>query len=570
MKKFLKSLFSLVMVLGLVCVATACDPKDPTEKEPQVTEPEATKPEATKPEATKPEATEPEATEPEATTPEATEPQVQPKEEKSYYIVGGLLGDWNDYTDANKMTEITVEELDPSLREKLDSTREIFGIYKFEGRKFTVGAGYTKPAVKDDEPITLDGGFSFKVVHAFYDEEDGNMIPQQWNPGPGASHVENLTPDTVFMPKWVETPAKGEEYLGAWNDDPLVISGSGIYTVYFIDYVGPNSAEVAKYAVALIKTEALEEPKTTAELIVEEHAGLVAGTVETKTEFADIKAVVKGINAVKDEDGIYTVELVVKLENEYLGLTFITDDITGLEVDKEVTFTGTIDHEADAISAGDFEDIEIVFANPTVSWPKVGAPSELYVKGTMNSWNAQEAYVLKYNEAGNPEITLELAADAEFKVADDAWSNDKTYGYYDGLSAAFADNGGNIKVATAGIYTLTIVDGKLVIAAGRSGVYLKGSLNDWSDKAEYELRYNDQGLREITVELAANAEFKVATPDWKTIDLGSAAVETELTSAFDLTAGNIKVVTAGTYVVTLVETTEGETTTYSLVITAAE
>ena len=193
---------------------------------------------------------------------------------------------------------------------------------------------------------------------------------------------------------------------------------------------------------------------------------------------------------------------------------------------------GTIDHEAEAVSAGDFDEIELVFANPTVSWPKVGAPSELYVKGTMNGWSAQEAYVLKYNEAGNPEITLELAADAEFKVADDAWSNDKTYGYHDGLSAAFADNGGNIKVATAGMYTLTIVGGKLEIAAGRSGVYLKGSLNDWSDKAEYELRYNAQGLREITVELAANAEFKVATPDWKTIDLGSAAVQTDLHGPF--------------------------------------
>ena len=487
----------------------------------------------------------------------------------SYHVVGGYFDDWNNYTDSNVMTRVSALDLPAEVKAQL-LDKEIVGIYAFDGRTFNVGPTWTANANIDGEVVTLNGGYTLKVVKAAYDEEDDVTFAQQWNPDPKTSAVQNLTPDTLYMPKWVETPAAGEEGLGTWADNPVVIGGAGEYTVYFVEYKGANSFESPKYAMGLIQTEKLEEPKTTAELIEEEYAGLVAGTVTEKTEFENIKAVVRAMVATKNADELYEVKLVVKLDDLYFALTFLTDDVTGLEVDKEVTFKGTIDHEAEAVSAGDFDEIELVFANPTVSWPKVGAPSELYVKGTMNSWNAQEAYVLKYNEAGNPEITLELAADAEFKVADDAWSNDKTYGYYDGLSAAFADNGGNIKVATAGIYTLTIVDGKLVIAAGRSGVYLKGSLNDWSDKAEYELRYNDQGLREITVELAANAEFKVATPDWKTIDLGSAAVETELTSAFDLTAGNIKVVTAGTYVVTLVETTQGEAKTYSLVITAAE
>ena len=536
MKKIFKTLFSLLVVLGLVSVAVACEKTEEQSKEPTSGEQEEVKP--------------------------------NPTEGKEYYVVGGYYDDWNTYSDSNKMTRITVDALDASLKSLL-ADKNVDAILKYEGRVFNVGPTWTANANIDGEVVTMNGGYTMKVVRAVYDAEDDNTFVDAWVPDPKTAAVQNLTPDTLYMPKWVETPAAGEEGLGTWADNPVVIGGAGEYTVYFIEYSGTNSLESPKYAMAVIKTKELEEPKTTAELIEEEHAALVAGTVTEATEFENVAAKVVELETTENADGGYDVKLIASLDEVTFALTFYAEDITGLEKDKEVKFTGSIDHEAAAVEIGDYSE-EIVFANATVTWAKVGAPSGIYLKGGMNEWSNTEEGELKYNEDGNPEITVEIAAGTEFKVADADWTV-VNLGYSDGLDAELVeDAGGNIKAKLSIALTLTVVDGELVITRGRSGVYLKGSLNGWSDKAEYELRCNDEMLPSITVELAANDEFKVATPDWSTIDLGSAAVETELEGAFDLSAGNIKVVTAGTYVVTITVDTTGDEPAMKLVITAAE
>ena len=544
MKKIFKTLFSLLVVLGLVSVMVACDKTEEPTEEPTVEE-----------------------------TPTPTpEPQLP---EKTYHVVGGYFDDWNNYTDENKMTKISVDDLDASLKSKL-LDKEITAIVKFEGRVFNVGPAWTANANIDGEVVTMNGGYTIKVVRAVYDEEDDNTFADQWLPDPKTACVANLTPDTLYMPKWVETPAEGEEGLGTWADNPVVIGGAGEYTVIFVEYAGANSADSPKYAMALIKTKELEEPKTTAELIADEHAALVAGTVTEATEFEEVAATVTELETAENLDGGYDVKLIATLDEVTFALTFHTDDLTGLEKGKEVKFTGTIDHEAAAVVIGDYTE-EIVFANPTVTWAKVGAPTGIYLKGDMNNWGndaeGKPEEELKFNEAGNPEITVVIEAGKCFKVADATWTN-VNLGYHDGLDATLVEDGGdgNIKAKLSIALTLTVVDGELEISRGRSSIYVRGGMNGWGAPAEYELRCNDEMLPEITIELEAGVEFKVAsgTSDWQPFNFGSAAVETELTSAFDLTADNIKVVTAGTYVFTVVPDTTSETPAYKLVITAAE
>ena len=484
-------------------------------------------------------------------------------ESVNYNTVGGLANDWGP-TETNIMTEIDAAELaniDADLAATVAGKDKVAGIYAMYNYHLNVGAGWTTPVFKDGKPVQVDGGFTIKTINSKvvinYDEDEEGFVKvasvTQWIPDPKTAHAENLSPETLFIPIWRESDADGDG-LGTWDQNPACISGAGYYTVVLVVYDTVSDSTTPAYGIALVLTEKLEDPKTTAQLITEEHAALVAGTVTEATKFENVAATVVALDTAENTDGGLDVTVTAELDGIQVTLLFAAADVVGLEVGKEVKFSGYINPEASAV--------EIVFSNAEVEWAKVGAPSELYVKGTLNEWSAVAEYVLTYNEAGNPEITLELTADTEFKVADSAWSNDKTFGYHDGLSAAFADNGGNIKVVTTGTYTLTVVDGKLEITAGRSGIYLKGTLNGWSDKAEYELRVNADSNPTITVTLAANDEFKVATPDWSTVDLGSSAVQTELTDAFDLSQGNIKVVTAGTYVVTIVEG--------KLVITAAE
>lgn len=542
MKKIFKTLFSLLVVLGLVSVAVACD--EPTQEPTEEVTPTPTP------------------------TPTPQEPT------KTYHVVGGYLDDWNTYSDANKMTEITVDALPADIKSQVDTTREITALMKLEGRVFNVGPSWTANANIDGEVVVLNGGYTVKVVRAGYDAEDDNYFADQWNPDPKTSCVANLTPDTLYMPKWVETPAEGEEGLGTWADNPVVIGGAGEYTVYFIEYAGANTAEAPKYAMALVLTKELEEPKTTAELIAEEYEALVAGTVTEATEFEETAKVVD-FSSAENADGGYDVKLIASLDEVTFALTFHTDDLTGLEKGKNVKFVGSLDHTAEAVVIGDYTE-EKVFANAEVTWAKTGAPTGIYLKGDMNNWGndaeGKPEQELRYNEAGNPEITIVIEAGKCFKVADATWTN-VNLGYHADLDATLVEDGGdgNIKAKLSIALTLTVVDGKLEIKRGRADIYVRGSFDpNWDVLPEYELRCNDEMLPEITVELAANTEFKVATADWKSVVLGSAAVETELTTAFDLTGDNIKVLTAGTYVLTISVDTTGETPAYKLVITAAE
>ena len=412
MKKIFKTLFSLLVVLGLVSVAVACNKPTKTEEDP-------------------------------SSGGEQQEPaKPNPTEGKEYYVVGGYYDDWNTYSDSNKMTRITVDALDASLKSLL-ADKKVDAILKYEGRVFNVGPTWTANANIDGEVVTMNGGYTMKVVRAVYDAEDDNTFVDAWVPDPKTAAVQNLTPNTLYMPKWVETPAAGEEGLGTWADNPVVIGGAGEYTVYFIEYSGTNSLESPKYAMAVVKTKELEEPKTTAELIEDEYAALVAGTVTEATEFENVAATVVELETAENADGGYDVKLIASLDEVTFALTFYAEDITGLEKDKEVKFTGSIDHEAAAVEIGDYSE-EIVFANATVTWAKVGAPSGIYLKGGMNEWSNTEEGELKYNEDGNPEITVEIAAGTEFKVADADWTV-VNLGYADGLDAELVeDAGGNI------------------------------------------------------------------------------------------------------------------------------
>lgn len=85
--------------------------------------------------------------------------------------------------------------------------------------------------------------------------------------------------------------------------------------------------------------------------------------------------------------------------------------------------------------------------------------SEYYVKGGMNEWKENKLYQLTKNADGNYEITLSLAADVEFKLANADWSKEvgpSALVVPDTLKDAFDVTGANIKVVTAGTYTFVI------------------------------------------------------------------------------------------------------------------
>jgi hypothetical protein len=325
----------------------------------------------------------------------------------TYHAVGGYVQDWTP-TEENTMKAVSIADVALYSTDVADYLTEMNAKYT-KGEKAGIkalflmedyvldnqpeNASMSPALVKDSEGnttlVALNQGYAIKCIRAYYDDVDETYINDRWISDPRVAHTETLTPDTLFMPKWVETPAEGEEGLGTWADNPVVIGGAGEYTVIFVEYKGANTADSPKYGMALIKTKELEEPKTTAELIEEEHAALVAGTVTEATLFEDIKATVKAVEATDNADGGKDVKVIAELDGVLFALTFNAADTTGLEAGKEVTFSGKIDASA-VVAVGDY-NVEIVFNNAEVAWA-----IETYTKVTVSGVPADATAVHAY------------------------------------------------------------------------------------------------------------------------------------------------------------------------------
>lgn len=166
----------------------------------------------------------------------------------------------------------------------------------------------------------------------------------------------------------------------------------------------------------------------------------------------------------------------------------------------------------------------------------------VYVRGTMNEWSTNDA--MNYLGEGRYQVNLTLDADTsyEFKVASEDWST-VNFGGNDGASTvelstfdmtsefSLVHNGANLMFtpAEAGNY-LFIFDASntdettLTIRTEEpypgNTVLLRGTMNGWGETDPFE--YIGAGKYEISVNLTAgDYEFKVATADWSTVNLGS-------------------------------------------------
>ena len=193
-----------------------------------------------------------------------------------------------------------------------------------------------------------------------------------------------------------------------------------------------------------------------------------------------------------------------------------------------------------------------------------------FLKGSMNDWSTVDSYGLTTKD-GKSVITLTFAAGDSFQIAKaDTWDGalgfnkltDKT-----GFEAT-GDYGNDIKVLTAGTYTIIVYNNALTIVAGEgddvelptvdpvdeTALYLKGTMNSWSPKADYKFT-KDGETYTLEVELAANDKFKVFVgsgwdPEWNFNNITTGAdlftADTE-----DPNKPNIIVKAAGVYTITI-------------------
>ena len=176
-------------------------------------------------------------------------------------------------------------------------------------------------------------------------------------------------------------------------------------------------------------------------------------------------------------------------------------------------------------------------------------PAQAYIRGSLNGWGTDDP--LQYVGRGVYQATITLeAGDHQFKVASEDWST-VDLSAAEGSTAATLNAGLalsgprnpnlTITIPNAGDYLFTLSAGGFASTeSGQSGatlwvaaaepfagtqVFLRGGFNSWGTATPFAFQGDAQYRADI--ELGAESyEFKVASEDWSTVNIGAADSDT--------------------------------------------
>ncbi|WP_409421289.1 alpha-amylase family glycosyl hydrolase [Pseudaeromonas sp. ZJS20] len=173
--------------------------------------------------------------------------------------------------------------------------------------------------------------------------------------------------------------------------------------------------------------------------------------------------------------------------------------------------------------------------------------TDLYLRGGMNSWTADDDYKFSYVCDHFELVTADIEATESFKIADDAWSSTADFGGADSSQVALdtpltlALQGSNLSFDFSGTNkveldmsestetpSLTIYqcpDAPL----GDTALYLQGEMNDWSASNQYRFTYSCDAYY-LNVDDSGEYSFKLADSSWAAATTyGAATSGTSLT-----------------------------------------
>ena len=205
-----------------------------------------------------------------------------------------------------------------------------------------------------------------------------------------------------------------------------------------------------------------------------------------------------------------------------------------------MTFTPSVDASyVFSFNARDADAATLTIVNEE---PYVGNP--IFLRGGMNGWGLDNEF--SYDGGRLYSVAVDLGAEEyQFKVANEGWAAPNLGAFSEddaddlvvlGQDLPLIENGSNIviDVAEAGKYVFifdsTNVDEPKIRVFneqffGANTVFIRGSLNGWGETDP--LVYQGAGVYTVNINLdGADVNFKVATSDWATYNLGAVAEDT--------------------------------------------
>lgn len=156
--------------------------------------------------------------------------------EKDYYVTGQFNG-WDTVADTGKMEAIA--KSDDRVASIKGDLKGVEFLYLKEIVLPDTDAGWGVNYIIDGTNTTLNGNLTVKVIRTTIDDPDAR---DWWAQSPESGEIVNLTPDTLFVPEFVETAAtsavvgEGDAAVtftsGAWNDNPAALAAGTYYAVF--------------------------------------------------------------------------------------------------------------------------------------------------------------------------------------------------------------------------------------------------------------------------------------------------------------------------------------------------
>lgn len=181
----------------------------------------------------------------------------------NYLLADGTPNGWADKDAAlyekSALKAISLNDV-KAISEELFTTlsaKEIKCLYTIDLLFGTNDANWSSRCMIDGKLYNANGSYAFKITQCSSDVDGDTKVysVDQWISDPKTAYAESLTPKTVFYPTWQE--AKDENGF-AWDQNPVVIGGAGLYTVVIAQYKNASAAGQPGYGVAMILKEAKE------------------------------------------------------------------------------------------------------------------------------------------------------------------------------------------------------------------------------------------------------------------------------------------------------------------------
>lgn len=220
---------------------------------------------------------------------------------------------------------------------------------------------------------------------------------------------------------------------------------------------------------------------------------------------------------------------------------------------------------------------QVAFYRPSPD--TTGEPTGIYLRGGMNGWGAEEAW--EFVTTSDANITMlynvTISAGTEFKVAAAEWSDfdfggskaEDAPALEFGVEFPLEAQGANIKmpvdftgniqlIEKRGEYSLYL---EVTDSSVGSGIFLRGDMNGWGATSEYEFR-SESSFSNVYyidgVKIAAGEQFKFASEDWSTVDLGGDGSSPVFGVDYPLARGGANITLDQDFTGTIILTKDGE------------